>query len=145
FCASYKERYRTAAGFFADAFAAEPKLADDLQAQHRYNAACAAALAASGKGVDAGKPDDKERVRLRQQALAWLRDDLAAYTRLADNSNANTRRAIQQRLAHWQEDTDVTAVRDAKALAALREKERAAWEKLWADVAALRTKVERKE
>jgi len=58
----------------------------------------------------------------------------------ADNGNPNTRRAIQQRLAHWQEDTDFTAVRDVKALAALPEKERAAWQKFWADVAALRRK-----
>src|SRR5205085_2583651 len=42
FCVSYMERYRTAVGFFTDAFTAEPKLADNLQAQHRYNAACAA-------------------------------------------------------------------------------------------------------
>ena len=36
-------------GQFADALAADPKLADDRQAQHRYNAACAAALAAAEK------------------------------------------------------------------------------------------------
>ncbi|MBI1918876.1 MAG: hypothetical protein HYS12_29655, partial [Planctomycetes bacterium] len=113
----------------------------NLQAQHRYNAACAAALAAAGKGLDAGKLDDKERTRLRQQALDWLRVDLAAYTRLAEKGDQNTRREIQQRLTHWQEDTDLTAVREAKALP---EKERAAWQQLWADVAALRKKVEGK-
>ncbi|MBI1913784.1 MAG: tetratricopeptide repeat protein [Planctomycetes bacterium] len=140
FCVVYKERYRAAVSFFADAFTTEPKLADDLRFQHRYNAACAAALAAAGKGVDAGKLDDKERARLRQQALDWLQADLAAYTRLTEKGNPNTRQTIQQRLAHWQADADLTAVRDAKALTALPEKERAAWQQLWADVAALLVK-----
>jgi hypothetical protein len=34
----------------------------------------------------------------------------------------------------------LTALRDQKALAVLPEKERAAWQQLWADVAALRKK-----
>src|SRR5262249_6082636 len=38
FCSSYKERYRAAVLFFIDAFTAERKLAEDLNAQHRYNA-----------------------------------------------------------------------------------------------------------
>jgi len=38
----------TATRLYAAAFAADPKLADDLEAGHRYNAACYAALAAAG-------------------------------------------------------------------------------------------------
>jgi serine/threonine-protein kinase len=139
-CQMYKHRHAAAARLYADAFAADPKLADDLDQQHRYIAACAAALAAAGKGVDASKLDDKERTRLRQQALDWLRADLAAYTRLVEKGNPNARRAIQQRLAHWQQDTDFTTLRDAKALVALPATERAAWQQLWADVAALLVK-----
>ena len=48
-----KKRDAAAARLYADAFAAEPKLAADLQQQHRYNAACSAALAAAGEGEDA--------------------------------------------------------------------------------------------
>jgi hypothetical protein len=36
-------------------------------------------------------------------------------------------------------------VRDAKSLAVLPEKERVAWQQLWADVAALRKKVDPKK
>jgi tetratricopeptide (TPR) repeat protein len=60
-----KKRYAAAARFYADAFTAEPKLADDLQRWNRYGAACAAALAAAGKGEDAAKLADQERVKLR--------------------------------------------------------------------------------
>src|SRR6516164_4586354 len=67
-----KKLHHTATGLYAAAFAADPKLADDLKAGHRYRAACAAALAAAGQGEDAAKLDDKEKVRLRKQALDWL-------------------------------------------------------------------------
>ncbi len=43
---------------FQDPLAADPRLAADLVAGHRYNAACSAALAASGKGDDAATLDD---------------------------------------------------------------------------------------
>jgi hypothetical protein len=85
------------------------------------------------------------QLRLRQQALDWLRADLGAYIRLAENGNRNIHQAVQQRLTHWQENPNLAALRDAKALAVLPEKERPAWENLWADVAALRKKVEKKE
>ena len=49
------------------------------------------------------------------------------------------------RLAHWQQDADLAPLRDAKELAALPEKERAAWQQLWADVAALLKKVQFKD
>jgi hypothetical protein len=45
---------------------------------HRYNAACAAALAACGQGKDSAKRDAQERARLRRQALDWLREGLEA-------------------------------------------------------------------
>jgi serine/threonine-protein kinase len=141
FCVAYKGRPRAAVGFFIEAFRAEPRLADDLRVQYRYNAACAAVLAAAGQGLDAGKLDVKERERFRKQALDWLQADLARYTRDAENANPNLRRAIQQRLTHWQQDRDLGPVREEKPLAAFSETERAAWRKLWADVAALRNKV----
>ena len=45
-----KALHATAARLWAEALAADPKLGDDRQAQHRYNAACAAALAGCGQG-----------------------------------------------------------------------------------------------
>src|SRR5262249_11102889 len=48
-----KRLFAAAARLYADAFTAEPKVADDLKDQHRYNPACCGALAAAGKGKDA--------------------------------------------------------------------------------------------
>jgi len=43
-----KKLYGDSARLFAPALDADPKIADDRQAEHRYNAACSAALAAAG-------------------------------------------------------------------------------------------------
>jgi hypothetical protein len=40
-------------------------------------------------------------------------------------------------LRHWQEDTDLTDVREKIAVAKLPEEERDPWSKLWTDVDAL--------
>jgi serine/threonine protein kinase/Flp pilus assembly protein TadD len=61
---------------FGEAFAIEPKLANDLTSTNLVQAAEGAMLAASGEAKDGDKLDDNERARLRRQALAWLRDDL---------------------------------------------------------------------
>src|SRR5262249_48350228 len=42
----FQKRFAASARFYAEAFAHEAKLADDLQKGYRYNAACAAALPA---------------------------------------------------------------------------------------------------
>src|SRR5262249_57030261 len=70
---------RTAAGLYADALAADPKLAADPSAGHRYRAACFAVVAAFAPGNDAEKLEDRERARLRRQALDRRRADLAAW------------------------------------------------------------------
>jgi serine/threonine-protein kinase len=132
-----KKFNHAAARLYTDALAAEPKLADDLKAAHRYNAACYAALAAAGQGEDAAKLDDKERTRLRQQALDWLRADLAQRTKQQQTGKPADRAAVQKALRHWQQDSDLAGLRDAAALAKLPADEQKAFTRLWADVAAL--------
>jgi tetratricopeptide (TPR) repeat protein len=132
-----KRMYAAAARFSAQAFAADRKAADDLKAAHRYNAACYAALAAAGKGGDAAKLGGKGRTRLRQQALGWLRADLALRSRQLQSGQPTDRAEVRQKMKHWQQDSDLAGLRDKDALAKLPAKERAACAKLWADVAAL--------
>jgi tetratricopeptide (TPR) repeat protein len=139
-----KKLHHTATRLYAAAFAAAPKLADDLKAGHRYNAVCDAALAAAGQGEDAAKLDDKEKARLRQQALDWLRADLALPTKQLESGQPAERTAAQQALRHWQKDADLAGIRDASALTKLPAQERETFTQLWADVAALLKKTEQK-
>jgi hypothetical protein len=141
-CRRYKRLYRAAARFYAVAFAAAPKRAADLRQQHRYNAACSAALATAGQGEDGGQVPDEVRVELRRQALGWLRDDLAVYANLVEREEPAANKLVRQRLTHWLKDTDFGSVRDREALARLGDTERQAWRRLWDDVAALLKKVD---
>jgi serine/threonine protein kinase/Tfp pilus assembly protein PilF len=134
FCRQYKRRYAAAARFYADAFATQPALVNDLNHEHRYNAACYAALAGCGQGEDAAQLDDKERTRWRNQALDWLRADLARYGQAVDKGPAQNLATAAHRLQRWQQDTDFAGVRGV-ALTGMPKVERAAWHKLWADVA----------
>ncbi len=59
-CQLQKTLFAASTRWYSEAFAAETKLADDLNTQNRYNAACAAALAGCGQGKDADKLDAKE-------------------------------------------------------------------------------------
>ncbi|HEY7312281.1 MAG TPA: tetratricopeptide repeat protein [Gemmataceae bacterium] len=140
-CRPGKQLYAAAVRFYTDAFAEQTKLADDLNRELRYNAACAAALAGCGQGKDADKLDDKERARLRQQALDWLRADLKAYRQVMEKPAGNAGPAIAQRMQHWLKDTDFAGVRGEAVLRKLPEAERPLWQKLWQDVEALRQQV----
>jgi tetratricopeptide (TPR) repeat protein len=139
----HKQLHAAAARFAAAAYAADPKLGDNLKSGERYRAARSAALAAGGQGEDAAKLDDKERTRLRTQALDWLRADLALRTKQLEGGQPADRAEVQ-RLVLWQQESELAAIRDAAALANLPAEERTALTQLWADVAALLHKADEK-
>jgi hypothetical protein len=132
-----KAIHAAAAKLWAEALDADPKLAEERQAGHRYNAACAAALGGSGQGKDNPALDDPAKAKLREQARAWLQAELAAWTKLIESGPAAARPFVAQTLKHWREDSDLAGVREAKALEALPEAEREPWRALWAGVDAL--------
>jgi eukaryotic-like serine/threonine-protein kinase len=123
---SKKALHASASRLYGQAFSVDSKQAEDLNAGHRYNAACVAALAGSGTGKDEPPPDDLARAKLREQAL--------------DGGDAIARQALVKTLAHWKEHSDLAGIRDEASLAKLPEKEREAFRALWADVEALRVK-----
>ena len=125
------------ARFWAEAFRAQPKLADDMEAHHRYNAACAAALAGCGRGKDEPPLDDASRSRWRQQAVEWLKADLAACAKTLENGSPQSRQTIAQTLEHWTDDLDLAGLRDQSALAEIPAPEQNACRALWAQVDAL--------
>jgi hypothetical protein len=137
----HRRMFAAGVRFYAQAFAVHPRLATDLQEQHRYNAACFAARAA-GQGKDADKLIDSERLALRRQALTWLRAELALWTRRVASGDVGRSR-MKRAVEHWQKDPDLVGIRDKAALDRLSEEERAVCEKLWADVAALLKKSEK--
>ena len=142
---SLKSLKRAAVRFYEEAFAAEPKLAEQLDS-HRYDAACAAALAACGTGKDADKLEDQERDRLRRRTLDWLRADLAAWGRLLDREpdQASSAVKVSKAMQHWLADPDLRGVRSAEVLAALPQAERQSWRQFWDDVAGLLARAQAK-
>jgi serine/threonine-protein kinase len=133
----FKNLNRASAGLYADAFAADPKLADDLHVGHRYNAARAAALAGCSSGEDAGTLSEEERARWRTQARQWLADELEAVDRRMQAASAEDRARLRRRLLHWQADVDLAGLREPGALDKLPLDERKEWGALWSDVTAL--------
>ena len=99
----------------SEAFETEGKLANDLEAGHRYRAV--AVLAGVGQGRDAGTLTNEAKAALRQ-ALDWLKADLAVWR----NPREGSQRAGT--LRKW---------RTEPALAKLPQIERAAWHALWVE------------
>jgi tetratricopeptide (TPR) repeat protein/tRNA A-37 threonylcarbamoyl transferase component Bud32 len=126
---------RTIAGLYYDAFAADPKLADDLSCSHRFNAACAAVTAACGQSADSSSLSTAERTQWRMRALDWLKSDLIARTaQAAHDPTANSEK--QKEFARWLHDPALHSVRDPDALNYLDADERALWIAFWTKVPA---------
>jgi ABC-type Fe2+-enterobactin transport system substrate-binding protein len=120
----------------AVALAADLGAVNDPQTGTRYNFACAAALAGCGRGIDA-PAGEADRARLRSQALAWLRADLALRAKVIRSGAPAAVADMKGVLRHWREDADLADVRDRDALEKLPDAERAEWRKLWAEADVL--------
>ena len=130
--------FAASAAIWAAGFAADPTLAEDMQAQNRYVAASAAALAAAGKGIDQPPLDEQARSRWRKQTVFdWLNADLAYWAQQSETAESEARAVASKTLQHWKTDRDLAYVRDEKELAKLSESERKEWQRLSAEVAKL--------
>jgi serine/threonine-protein kinase len=135
------KHYASAARLWDEAFEHDPKLVDNRRLRLRYDAACTAALAAAGKGVDDPPPDDAERQRLRERALQWLHAELESWVKVWESGEPNDRELVNKSLERWRSNPELASVRDSAALDPLPERERAAWRILWADVDALLARI----
>src|SRR5262249_14765433 len=133
---------REAARLYAEAFSANPALAYDYQAQHRYNAARAAAAAARSETVPSDNLSDAERSGLRGQALEWLSAELTAWTKHLEQNPKLKHSDLARWLHRWQQEPDLASLRDAAAQVNLPAGERTAWQKLWVDVENLRKRAQ---
>ena len=122
---------------YADAFAADPRLADNLRDRYLQRAAFAAALGAAGQGEDAAQLDDDAKAKLRGQALKWLTADLTALRTLLDSDPSQAWSFVADTLSLWHKHTSLASIRDKDALAKLPADEQSGFTRLWADVASL--------
>ena len=126
--------FAAAAKLWAEALENDPGLCDDPRRQYRYDAACAAALAAAGQGLDE-QPTDDAKAKLRHQALDWLTAELTARTKRLESSPPQDRPTITKTSRQWLQSSDLAGIRDAAALARLPAEERKAFAQFWANVA----------
>jgi serine/threonine-protein kinase len=153
-----------AARCYADAFATDPTLAEDLAAECRsrveladkrplgrleelntacrYPAARCAALAGCGLGEDGARLSEAERMRWRKQARAWLRADLAVWAGTLEGGSRAARVFVRKLLAHWQVDPALAGLREASALDGLSQDERQECLALWQAVGDLLGRVQ---
>jgi serine/threonine-protein kinase len=149
---------RASAGLFADAFAADPGLADLLnqeclgralqgaegppdpteafKAACRYRAASCSALAGCGLGKDGYKLSEAERTHWRKQARAWLQADLVEWTKMLDSDSPVAQNVAKRMLTNWEADPDLAGLRELRALDELSPDERKDCLALWQAVAS---------
>ena len=137
-----KRLHGASARLWAEAFQSEPKLAEDRRSQHRYNAACAAALAGCGAGRDDPPLDDAARARWRKQAIDWLVADLTAWSKILESGPPQARASVAPMLRHAKSDPDFAGLRDPASIAGLPKDEQAACRAFWKDVDALLARAE---
>jgi serine/threonine-protein kinase len=123
--------YATATRLYAEAFAADPGLSEDLDRGHRFNAACAAASAGCGRGSDVDGLGEPGRRALRARAREYLRLDLAAWTKKLDGGSLSDRLQAQTMLPLWRRSADLAGLRDADPLEELPPAERQECRALW--------------
>ncbi|HEV3258953.1 MAG TPA: protein kinase, partial [Gemmataceae bacterium] len=148
--------YAAAARLYADAFAADPNLDDNLTTQCRYRtlreeqpiddrmdpletasrylAARCAALAGGGLGKDGAKLSEAERTRWRKQARVWLQADLALWVKTLGSDNDMDHGLTKRMLKLWQVEPDLTGIRELNALDELSANERNECVALWHEV-----------
>jgi tetratricopeptide (TPR) repeat protein len=129
------KKYAAAARLFAESFAADPLRANDVAMGGRYRGACFALRAGTGGAEKEAALKDEDKAQFRQQALDWLRADLAAWKRIYQSALPTGRTFPVFRVRLLLKDPALESMR-APALAKLPAAERAAWERFWADVQA---------
>jgi eukaryotic-like serine/threonine-protein kinase len=131
----YKGFYATAVRFFRQAFDQQRSITDGIRSNARHQAACCAALAGCGQGADVEELSAEARQALREEARAWLRADLAYWTRIMVDSKKAA--GAKTTFMNWQRDADLACVRDEKDLGKLPTDEREKWRQLWAEITEL--------
>ncbi len=138
----YRRYFATSAAISWGGFTSSPSLVEDIQAQNRYNAACSAALAAFGEGIEKPPLDQEAKASWRRQALAWLKADLAYWSKQTETGLPDRKARVRQTLERWKADRDLTSLREPDARANLPDAEEKDWQAFWAEVLSLLNKAD---
>jgi serine/threonine protein kinase len=122
YCATFEKRFALATRFIVRGIEDDPHLLDDWMKVAHF--AGWAVQASTGRGADASTIPLAVRERYRRQALEWIRESIRRTKGGADAGMGYYLSTIR----------DFAPVRDSQELAKLPAAERAAWEKLWAEV-----------
>jgi hypothetical protein len=133
FCLNDKRAYGASARLYEQALQSKPDLADEKDSIW-VDAARAAAMTGVGRDSDAPKLSEGERLHWRNQALAWLRADLARSVKQVETGAAKDRESVRVRLEQWRGFPELVGLRDPMAIAKLPEGEQKACLEFWAEV-----------
>jgi hypothetical protein len=154
----FEALHGAASRLYADAFAADPNLAERLTAhclrraakeanetsriqvlnlESRYRAARCAGLTGCGLGKDSAKRSAAEQTHWRRQALEWLRADLVILSKTQDSGLRADADIVRGMLTLWQDEPDLAGLREAAGLERLAEDQRKDCLALWAEVRAV--------
>jgi serine/threonine protein kinase/Tfp pilus assembly protein PilF len=131
------KKWYAATRFFADAFAIDPKLAENLETADRYNAACYAVLASCDQRKQEHPIDAWAQASLRRQARQWLRAELAQWGRRLESADNRTRLLVREKIRYWRTDADLAGIRDEGALDKLPADEQQDCREVWTAVDVL--------
>jgi serine/threonine-protein kinase len=134
-------RALTLVRLYTEIFRADPPLAEDPAAGHRYDAARAAALVGFGLSKDSAGLGEAERKRWRAQAREWLRADLAAWSKLLDGGLKKTRDQVRVKVLSWRWDPYLAGLREPTELEKLSADEWKDWRALWQEVGLVLARV----
>ena len=95
------------------------------------------ALAGCGRGKGDPTLSAMDQAHWRQEAFAWLRNDLAFWADRLDKNVPHVRPVAQRALERWQMEKALAGIREPEELAGLPEAERARYLRFWADVQEL--------
>ena len=139
-CARHRQLHAASARLYAEALSGTPQLADDRKNQHRYLAARSAVLAGVGQGKDKPPLDKPAKVRWRKQAIAWLKADLMAWSKVLESGTSDALSSVAAAPPKLESGTRPRRPARRSALAKLPKDEQEACQALWAEVDALLAK-----
>jgi tetratricopeptide (TPR) repeat protein len=134
-CAA-RSLYASAVKFYGEAFDESPAALKDFEEFYRYQAACAAVMAAAGKDKQHPDPPIDARASHLRLALRWLDAELSDLTASFGTSRGVFRGFLLGRLRNMHRDSRLSLLRDREALGAFPESIRTACGRFAADLAS---------